>query len=58
MSSVSKKLRLAIIGGGLFARNNHIPQILKLQDIITVVAVWSNSKSSAELAASLFDKYA
>lgn len=54
MASSGRKLRLAVIGGGLFARNNHIPQILKLQDVIQVVALWSNTKASAELAASLF----
>jgi len=57
MASSPTKLRLAIIGGGIFARNNHIPQILKLSHLIDVVAIWSNSKASAELAASLFSQY-
>lgn len=50
-------LRLALVGGGLFARNNHLPQLLKLSSIIRVVAVWSNSKNSAVQTASLFAPY-
>lgn len=49
-------LKLAIIGGGLFSRDAHVPAILQLEDIIKVVAVWSKTKLAAERIAALFTK--
>lgn len=51
-------LKLALVGGGIFAKTSHVPALLQLNDTISVIAVWSHSKSSADSIASLFKTYA
>lgn len=50
-------LKIALVGGGFFARDNHAPALLALQPFFSVVAVWSHSQEGAEKVASLFPSY-
>ncbi len=46
-ASSSKLTRVAMIGAGIFAREAHLPALLRLNERIQVVAIWSRSAASA-----------
>ena len=46
-------IRLALIGAGIFAGDEHVPVLRALGDLYRVVAVCSRTRSSAEVVASL-----
>lgn len=50
--TTSTPLRLAIVGAGLFARDEHLPALRRLEDQFTIVAVWSRTQASADRLAS------
>ena len=43
-----KKIRLAIVGCGIVAREHHIPALKKLKDKYEIVALNSRTRESAE----------
>ena len=48
MSSSSSPLRLALIGAGTFARDAHLPSLLRHPDRFKIVAVYSRTQATAE----------
>lgn len=46
-----RRVRLALIGSGIFARDAHLPALLELQDSFTVAAVFSRSADKAQALA-------
>ena len=52
---MTRKLRLGIIGAGLFARQVHVPAIQKLADRFEIVAVCSRTPDSTGQLAALVD---
>lgn len=46
-------IRIALIGAGIFAREAHVPALLRLQDRFRVVAVYSRTHASAHALAAL-----
>jgi len=42
------KLRIALAGAGIFARDAHVPALLALQDRFEIVAIYSRTRETAE----------
>eukprot|EP00898_Chlorokybus_atmophyticus_P004318 jgi/Chlat1/4888/Chrsp31S04816 len=42
-----EKVRLALLGGGMFARDTYVPILRQLRERVDLCAVWSRSESSA-----------
>jgi predicted dehydrogenase len=47
----SRRVRLAIVGAGIYARDAHLPALVRLQDRFDLVAIYSRSASSARALA-------
>lgn len=52
---MSDRIRLGLIGAGIFARDAHVPALHALKDNFDVVAVFSRTEESASSLADLFD---
>ncbi len=50
-----QKIRIALIGAGIFAQKAHIPALKQLQDTFEVVAIYSRTEHSAQAAAAHID---
>ncbi|CAM6096393.1 unnamed protein product [Calypogeia fissa] len=48
-----KKPTLALLGAGIFVRSDYVPCLRELSDIVTLRAIWSRSKKSAQSVADL-----
>ncbi len=48
-----KPIRLALIGAGIFARDAHVPSLLKLPAEFTIAAIYSRSAASAHALAAV-----
>ena len=46
-STQEEPIRLAIIGAGIFARDAHVPSLLRHPDRFEIVAIYSRTESSA-----------
>lgn len=46
-TAVTRPLRLALIGAGIYARDAHVPSLLNLPELFQVVAVYSRTEASA-----------
>ncbi len=54
MANSPKQMQIALLGAGIFAREAHVPALLKLSERATIAAVWSrNRDNAAALAATL-----
>ena len=54
MAEHKSRIRIALVGAGIFARETHLPALLRLSDEFEVVAVYSRQRANAEsLATSL-----
>jgi len=47
----SRRLKVALVGAGIFARKAHLPSLLEANDCFDLCAIWSRSRESAEAAA-------
>ncbi len=43
-----ERIRIALAGAGLFARDAHVPALLSLQDRFEIVAIYSRTRATAE----------
>lgn len=48
MSEQKQKLSIALLGSGIFAREQHLPAILECADTVQLKAIYSRSIASAE----------
>lgn len=48
------RIRLALIGAGIFARDVHVPALLALENVFEIVAVYSRTQANAAALASQF----
>ncbi len=49
--SALRRVRLAVVGAGIYARDAHLPSLARLQDRFDLVAIYSRSESSARALA-------
>uniref|UniRef100_A0A0E0LZ83 Gfo/Idh/MocA-like oxidoreductase N-terminal domain-containing protein n=1 Tax=Oryza punctata TaxID=4537 RepID=A0A0E0LZ83_ORYPU len=50
--------RIAVVGGGIFARTQYIPRLREIAHHVLLKAIWSRTKESAEAAAELARDFA
>lgn len=51
---MSRRIKLALIGGGVFTRDAHVPSLLALADVYEIVAVYSRTAANAAAIAERF----
>lgn len=51
---MSRRIKLALIGGGVFTRDAHVPSLLALAEVYEIVAVYSRTAANAAAIAERF----
>lgn len=49
--------KIAIIGAGIFVRNQYIPRLAEISDVVVIKAIWSRSEGSAKEAVEIARKF-
>jgi predicted dehydrogenase len=49
--------KIAIIGAGIFVKNQYIPRLAEISDLFVLKSIWSRTQESAEAAVELAKKY-
>lgn len=53
----AKPPQIAIVGAGMFVRNQYIPRLSEISDLVSLKAIWSRSEESARGAVEIAQKY-